>query len=286
LSTILITGAAGRIGTLLRHAFAEGAHPAAGSPSVAHPVRCHDAVPPARRLAGEEWTIGEVTDVDGLATAARGVRSIVHLAADGDPKAPWDRLHGPNIAGVEAVYRAAVLAGVESVVFASSHHASGGHDRDRTPGVDATWPPRPCCRYGVSKVFGEALGRYHADVHGLSVTCLRIGEFVERPHSELSLRIWVSAGDLVRAFRAALATRRRYGVHLVCSDNTRSLWQTLESNRRLGYHPEDDAEAYAADVDLTAPLLPCFQPSAAAGTPDDAGRPGAGGGTDRPERTR
>ncbi|MEV0395913.1 NAD-dependent epimerase/dehydratase family protein [Polymorphospora rubra] len=261
-STILVTGAAGRIGTLLRHAFAGR-----------HTVRCHDTVAPAYRLAGEEWTHGDVADADRLAAAADGVDSIVHLAADADPEAPWDRLHGPNVAGVRAVYETAVRTGVRSVVFASSHHASGGYDRDRTPGVEATWPPRPCCRYGVTKVFGEALGRHHADVDGLSVTCLRIGEFAGRPTDELSLRIWVSPDDLVRAFRAALTTDQRYGVHLISSANTRSLWRTADSNRQLGYAPRDDAEAYAADVGPGGPRHPCFRrPADPPTTPDGAGR--------------
>jgi NAD(P)-dependent dehydrogenase (short-subunit alcohol dehydrogenase family) len=251
LSTILITGAAGRIGTLLRQALADD-----------YTVRCHDTVAPERRLAGEEWFQGDVTDAASLAAAAEGVRSIVHLAADGNPAASWEDLHRPNILGVQAVYATAVGAGVRSVVFASSHHASGGHDRDATPGVDATWAPRPCCRYGVSKIHGEALGRYHADVDGLAVTCLRIGYLSERPTDALSLRIWVSPADLVRAFRAALATGRRYGVHLISSANSRSLWNTAQSNRLLGYAPVDDAETYASLVDADRPLAPCFRPAA------------------------
>ena len=40
---------------------------------------------------------------------------------------------------------------------------------------------RPDSRYGVSKVFGEAVGALYADKHGLGVTCLRIGNFGDVP---------------------------------------------------------------------------------------------------------
>jgi nucleoside-diphosphate-sugar epimerase len=245
MTTVLVTGAAGRIGTVLRHAF-----------SGWRTVRCLDTVRPRRTLPGEEWTVGDVTDAAPLRAAADGADTIVHLAANAAPTASWAEVNGPNVDGTRVMYEVAVAAGVRSVVFASSHHASGGYDRDGVAGVEADWPPRPCCPYGVTKVLGEALGRYHADRDGLSVTCLRIGGFAERPHDALDLRIWVSPGDLTRAFTAALFPRRPFGVHLVCSANTRSRW----NGRLPGYAPRDDAEEFAAEVASVEPVLPCFRP--------------------------
>lgn len=239
MSTVLITGAAGRIGTALRHAFAGR-----------HRVLCHDraAAPP---LPGEEWTVGDIADF----SCDPGVDTIVHLAANASPTASWPEVMRPNVDGTRAVFAAAVAAGVPAVVFASSHHASGGYDRDAVDGVEAEWPARPCCAYGVTKVFGEALGRFHAERDGLAVTCLRIGGFADRPTDELGLRIWLSPGDLTRAFTAALFPRAPFGVHYVCSANTRSSWAA----QLPGYAPRDDAEVFAADVLGVKAELPCFR---------------------------
>ena len=52
--------------------------------------------------------------------------------------------------------------------------------------------------YGVTKVFGEALGRYLAYERPMSVICLRMGWVLHRPHNELALRLWLSPDDLRR----------------------------------------------------------------------------------------
>ena len=91
----------------------------------------------------------------------------------------WDQIHQSNIIGCYNLFEAARKKGVKRVVFASSNHAVGFYPRHHRIGTDVT--ARPDSRYGVSKVFGEAVGALYADKHGLGVTCLRIGNFGEMP---------------------------------------------------------------------------------------------------------
>ncbi|GAB7036603.1 NAD(P)-dependent oxidoreductase [Catenuloplanes niger JCM 9533] len=241
---MLVTGAAGTIGTLLRRAWAG-----------THVLHCHDVAAPTVTLPGETWSRGDVTAL----TVPPGVDVVVHLAANARPGVAWEELRHPNVDGTRHVFAASVAAGVRTVVFASSHHAGGGYDRDRTPGVSARWPVRPCCFYGVTKTLGESFGRYHADRDGLTVTCLRLGDVDVRPHDELALRIWLSHPDLVRAFDAALTRAPGFGTFLVSSRNSRSRWDVTEDNRLLGYAPRDDAEDYTDLVGDAVSQQDCFR---------------------------
>ncbi len=99
---------------------------------------------------------------------------VVHLAG-ASVESPWDKVLPLNIEGCYNTFEAARRQGVKRVIFASSNHAVGFHRRERF--IDNTVLPRPDTRYGVSKVFGEAVGRLYADKYGLSVACLRIGTF-------------------------------------------------------------------------------------------------------------
>ena len=113
--------------------------------------------------------------------ATAGIDCVVHLAGQ-STEAEWEKVLPLNIEGCYNVFEAARRSGVKRIVFASSNHAVGFHRRERF--IDDTVLPRPDTRYGVSKVFGEALGRLYADKYGLSVACLRIGTFVNARPAE------------------------------------------------------------------------------------------------------
>lgn len=142
--------------------------------------------------------------------------------------------------------RGARLEGCERIVFASSNHATGFYPVEQV--VSPSDPVRPDSYYGVSKVFGAALGSLYHDKFGLRVACLRIGGARPKPVDERDLSIWLSPGDLGRLVRACL-TSPVLGFAIVygASRNTRGWWD-LEAGRRLGYEPQDDAEAHADDV--------------------------------------
>ncbi|MEE4543137.1 NAD(P)-dependent oxidoreductase [Streptomyces sp. V4-01] len=245
--TVLITGAAGGVGGFLR----------AGLPGLGWHVRGFDlAAPPD---AGPDWTVGDITDPVALAAAAAGVDAVVHLAGIPGEAAFADLLHA-NIDGTYQVFEAARRAGVRRVVYASSNHAVGFHSRESSLGVEVR--PRPDTCYGVTKVFGEALGSLYADRHGMEVACVRIGSCFPRPTTVRMLSTWLSPGDAVGLTHALLtATGLRYEILYGVSANSRGWWD-LAPARRLGYRPRDDAEVHAADVLAACGPLPLGDPDA------------------------
>ena len=161
---ILITGAAGNIGQVLRVGL-RGSYPL---------VRLSDITPLGKAKQSEELCCVDIRNMDALEKSMEGIECVVHLA--GIPgEDSWDQILPMNIEGCYNVFEAARRQRVKRVVFASSNHAVGFHPRRRF--IDNTVEPRPDGRYGVSKVFGEAVGRLYADKYGLSVACLRIGTF-------------------------------------------------------------------------------------------------------------
>ena len=144
------------------------------------------------------------------------------------------------------------------VIFASSNHVIGYYRTTQRAGIDVL--PRPDSRYGVSKVFGEAIGRLYADKHGLSVACLRIGSFRERPEDERQLATWVSPRDMVELVRCAIeAPEFHYLVLYGVSANARARWDNPAA-ARIGFVPRDNAEDYANEVAGKAP--PAGDPAA------------------------
>lgn len=249
---ILITGAAGGVGTFLRTGLAESGWS----------VRAFDLVLP-EDLGDAEWLLGDVNDPAALGTAMVGVDAVIHLA--GIPvEDSFAKVLTANIAGTYEVFEAAVRAGVRRVVYASSNHAVGYYRRGDFPASDIAVDvrPRPDTYYGVSKVFGEALGSFYADRHGMSVACVRIGSCFAVPRTVRMLDTWLSPADAVRLFHALLtAPDLGYEIVYGVSANTRGWWD-LESARRLGYEPRDDAEVFAETVEAACGPLDADDPEA------------------------
>src|SRR5882724_10620319 len=164
---VLITGAAGHIGKVLRQGL-RGRYPL---------LRLSDIVPMGEAGPGEETVIADVQDFAATHASMKGIDCVVHLGAL-PVEYPWEQILPINIVGTYNVFEAARQQGVKRVVFASSNHAIGFYRR--TQRIDHTAQPRPDSRYGLSKAFGEALGHLYADKHGLSVISLRIGTCRER----------------------------------------------------------------------------------------------------------
>jgi len=196
----------------------------------------------------------DVTSATDLDAAMPGVDAVVHLA--GQPtEAPWPVIRDANIEGTFGVFEAARRHGVRRVVYASSNHATGFTPLPADGTLPADTPPRPDTLYGVSKVFGEALGRYYSDRYGLQVACLRIGTFAPRPPDRRALSTWLSPDDCARLVDACLRSPAlQYAVLWGISANTRRAWSLTEA-QALGYRPQDDAEAYA-DLLADAPPYP------------------------------
>ena len=232
---MLLTGAAGRIGTVLR----------GGLPERGWAVRCLDVVPVADERPGEEQLVADVTDLAAMADAVEGVDAVVHLAGVVG-ESTWPAISHANIEGTYATIEAARRAGVRRVVLASSNHASGFTPRPEEGLLrEEDAPPRPDTYYGVAKVTMEALGSLYADRYGMDVVCLRIGSAFPEPTSVRMLATWLSPDDTVSLVDAALsAPSPGFAVVWGVSANTRNWWD-LTAARALGYEPADDAEVYA-----------------------------------------
>jgi NADP-dependent aldehyde dehydrogenase len=233
---IVVTGAAGRLGTYLRSSVDD----------VASAARLLDIVTPPGPGSGEvvEIHVGSVTDPGALDVVSRGVDAIVHLGGfAGD--APWTDLSEVNIGGTREVLEAARRHGVKRVIVASSNHAVGLHVRTSQP-LDDEVAPLPDSLYGVSKAACEALCQFYSFKFSMDIVCLRIGSCFDAPANQRMLSTWLSPGDFVRLIGASL-TSTSSGFHLVwgVSANTRRWWSTA-GGEAIGFHPQDNAEEFAA----------------------------------------
>lgn len=233
---VLITGAAGAIGVVLRKGLA-GRYPV---------LRLSDRRDVGAAGPGEEVVLADLQNMAAVTEAAAGCDAIVHLG--GIPEeADWESIHGANLIGTYNVYEAARLTGVKRVVFASSNHVVGFYRRTRK--VAQHEPMRPDTRYGLSKACGEMIARLYADKHGIESVCLRIGSFRPQPLDRRMLSTWISPRDTVELVGCALDARDIvYEVVYGVSRNDRNWWINPAAVK-IGFEPQDNAEAFAASLE-------------------------------------
>ncbi|MGH3766538.1 MAG: NAD-dependent epimerase/dehydratase family protein [Pseudonocardiaceae bacterium] len=235
---ILITGAAGAIGTMLRCRMARPKRI----------LRLLDIAPLPVREPGElvETVDADITDLDAMRRAAQDVDAIIHLGGIAH-ESDWHRILHTNIDGTYVLLEAARRAGVPRVILASSNHAVGFHPypEENTETVPDYVFPRPDTFYGVSKAANEALGSLYHDRYGINVLCVRIGSCFERPRDHRMLSLWLSPDDCARLMEALLsAPNPGFRILWGISANSRGRF-SLDEARALGYQPRDDAEHYA-----------------------------------------
>lgn len=227
---ILITGATGTIGSLL-------AQRLGGDYDVVQHGRTPDTEEQERVLQ-----LADLAEYDEVRALMDGIDTVLHLAGEASPEAEWDTVLEANIIGYRNVLEAAREAGVRRVVYASSNHVMGMYDRLEEWPVYPHHLPRPDSLYGVSKVFGEALGRFYHDEHGLDVISLRIGWSSGDPmlaEKEILHAMWLSEDDTEQVFRRAIEAEVRYGVYYAVSDNPNRRWDMTNTMLDLGYRPKD-----------------------------------------------
>ena len=234
MKTLLITGAAGGVGRALRGALAGK-----------YRLRLSDLRPIKDLKPRERFVRADITRMADMLRITKGVDAIVHLGGY-SVEGPWPLILKANIEGCFNAYEAARRNKVPRFIFPTSNHAVGFYRRDQT--IDHRVYPKPDGRYGVSKVFGEALGSLYADKYGLAVLCIRIGNVNERPIDKRRLAIWVSPRDLGQLVSIGVEhPDLRFEIVYGVSDNRRS-WYDNANASRLGYRPQDRGEDYATEV--------------------------------------
>ena len=234
MKTILITGAAGDVGTHLRRELAGK-----------YTLRLSDIKPVKHPAADETFVRGDVAKMADMLRVTRGVDAIVHLGGF-SVEGPWEVILRANIIGCYNLFEAACRNGVKRVLFASSNHATGFYRRDEK--IDHRVYPKPDSRYGVSKVFGEQIGSLYADKYGMEVFCMRIGNVTVAPPDKRRLSNWISPRDFARLVTVGI-DNPNIGFEIVygVSANKRTFYDNSNAHR-LGYQPQDDAERYAEAV--------------------------------------
>jgi uronate dehydrogenase len=233
MKTILITGAAGDVGTHLRRELA-----------TRYKIRASD-LRPMRKVGKETYTRADVSKMTDALKITKGVDAIVHLGGY-SVEGPWEGILSANIIGCYNVFEAARRNGVKRIIFPTSNHAVGFYRRDET--IDHRVYIKPDSRYGVSKVFGEALGSLYADKYGMQFLMIRIGNVNPAPIDKRRLSIWVSPRDIAQLVSIGIEHPDiRFEIVYGISKNTRA-WYDNANAFRLGYKPQDDSEKYAVDV--------------------------------------
>jgi nucleoside-diphosphate-sugar epimerase len=254
---VLVTGAEGLIGGIVRERLANR----------------YELTHLTREPAEFPSHVADIGDLAAIQPAFEGVDAVIHLAASAGVDAPWEDVLHNNIVGTRNVYEAAHRAGASQVVLASSNHAVGMYEIEGAPTIydpddprsyDHLAEPRPDSLYGVSKLFGENLGRYYADLKGLRVVCLRIGAVRKNddrsPPANLEAApwhglsepdrhrrmaaVWLSQRDCAQLIARALDTDDvRFAVVYGVSDNPGRFWDLQHAREVLGFEPEDSAPA-------------------------------------------
>jgi uronate dehydrogenase len=233
MKTVLITGATGDVGTHLSRELAGQ-----------YKLRLSDKRP-LKAPKGQTFMKADVSKMGDAVRITKRVDAVVHLGGY-SVEGPWESILQANIIGCYNVFEAARKNGVKRIIFPTSNHAVGFYRRDQT--IDHRVYPRPDSRYGVSKVFGEALGSLYADKYGMEMYMIRIGNVGPAPIDKRRLSIWISPRDIAQLVSIGIDHPDiKFEIVYGISGNKRA-WYDNSNAFRLGYKPQDDSEGYAQEV--------------------------------------
>lgn len=240
MNKLVLTGAAGRLGSHLREPLSKLCSELVSS-DIADDV--------GKLYPGERYQKADLAQYDDIHALLEGADMVVHFGAIGD-EAPFEQILGPNIIGAYNIWEAAHQHKLKRVVYASSIHAVGMHKKQDFIGTDA--PHRPDTFYGLAKCFAEDLASMYWDKRGMESVCMRILSAAQVT-SARALGTWLSNGDLIQLVTRAIDTPTTgftvvYGV----SNNDRVPVDNSNASH-LGYRPKDNAEQYAEAMLNEAP---------------------------------
>lgn len=247
LKKLVLTGAAGRLGSYLREPLTK----------LAEELVSTDIVDDIGNLyAGETYVKADLASLEQMEQVIDGADMVVHFGAIGD-EAPFEQILGPNIVGAYNVWEAAYRKGVRRVVYASSVHAVGMHSRTDGVGLDA--PHKPDTFYGLAKCFAEDLASLYWDKRGVESVCMRIFSCAQVNNAR-ALGTWLSYDDLIHMVERSIDTPvTKFTVVYGISNNDRC---PVDNSKAafLGYKPKDNAEQFAEQVLADTPALDLNDP--------------------------
>jgi uronate dehydrogenase len=237
---IVLTGAAGRLGSYLREPLSK----------MATELISSDIVDDLGKLyAGETYVKADLAKYDEINALLKGADMVVHFGANPD-EAPFETLLGPNFIGAYNIWEAAYQNKLRRVVYASSIHAVGMYDKTEFIGTDV--PHRPDTFYGLAKCFAEDLARMYWDKRGLESVCLRIISCAQVT-SARALGTWLSYDDLIHIVERAVDTPiTGFSIIYGVSNNDRAGVDNSKA-QFLGYRPKDNAEKFATKIFAEVP---------------------------------
>lgn len=241
LNRLLLTGAAGGLGRVLRETLKP----------YAHTLRLSDIAEMAPVGAGEETVVCNLADKAAVHDLVAGCDAIVHLGGVSVERSFEEVLEG-NIKGVFHIYEAARRHGVRRVVFASSNHVIGFYKQ--TEHIDARVPKRPDGYYGLSKSFGEDMASFYFDRYGIETVSIRIGSSFPEPLNRRMLCSWLSYRDLTTLVEKSLFTPNVGHTIVYGMSDNRNVWWDNSAATVLGFMPQDSSEPFRAQVEAQAPV--------------------------------
>lgn len=261
---VLVTGSEGRVASGIKQHLDGGDH---------------EFVYLDREEAPDVDYVADISEYEEIRPAFDDVDAVVHLAADPKVSATWESVHQSNIVGTRNVLEAASDAEVERVVFASSIHAAGMWEEDGKPdvyeldddtNVTVDDDERPDSYYGVSKAYGEDMGRFYIEqreypkrFYAARIASVR-GGLYDNPYGDAEAGVedgdwergseayteqvkrlkgtWLSLRDWAQLVDLCLADGdTEFGIFFATSDNPRSWFDLEHTKELLGYEPQDSA---------------------------------------------
>ncbi|MBP1988376.1 NAD-dependent epimerase/dehydratase family protein [Halolamina salifodinae] len=260
---VLVTGSEGRVASGIKQHLGED----------------HEFVYLDREDAPDVDYVADIADYEAIRPAFDGVDAVVHLAANPTTEASWESVQQSNLAGTRNVLEAASDAEVERFIFASSIHAAGMWEEEGKPdvyeldddtNVTVDDDERPDSYYGVSKAYGEDMGRFYIETreypkrfYAARIASVR-GGLYDNPYGDAEKGVeegewergsekyteqvkrlkgtWLSLRDWAQLVELCLTDEEtEFGIFFATSDNPRSWFDLEHTKELLGYEPEDSA---------------------------------------------
>jgi len=239
---LVLTGAAGRLGSYLREPLSKMCEELV-STDIADGI--------GKLYPGEHYEKGDLASLDDMMRVLKGADMVVHMGAYAD-EGPFEKLLGPNFIGAYNIWEAAYQNGLKRVVYASSIHAVGMHPKNEF--INTETRHRPDTFYGLAKCFAEDLGSMYWDKRGLESVHMRILSCVQVTNAR-ALGSWLSYDDLIQLTQRCIETPvTGFSIIYGVSNNDRAPVDNAKASF-IGYRPKDNAEQFAAKILAEAPPM-------------------------------